>query len=425
MRVLWVSMNASLYDQALKRDNYGGGGWIFALQQNIMRYAPWIELGITFLYPKERDKVKLNGVIYYPLKEMTYCGFAKLLYYWKDYKNEDLNVYLPKLQKIVDDFKPDVVHVWGVENLLGCACLLKNVPVVAHLQGFLSLYRYTYYPYGMNNFTFKWKKFSIHEWTFNNGIIFGEHRMAKRAENEIQNLQSISNVMGRTEWDKDVALYNNPNVNYFHVDEMLRKEFYIAKKWNKKREDKFVVFSTISETLYKGVDLILKTAANMKEYGYFDFEWHVAGVFNSSEFTSFFEKHCHIKASDVNVKFLGSLCPDRLVYECQSADLYVHPSYIDNSPNSLCEAQLLGLPIIATNVGGINSLVKNRVTGILVPPNAPVNMAMAIKDCHDNETYWKNMAEKGMIIAEKRHNPQKIIKDLLGVYNTICNYDRK
>ena len=133
----------------------------------------------------------------------------------------------------------------------------------------------------------------------------------------------------------------------------------------------------------------------------------------------FFEEETGICANDVNVKLLGRQQPEQLVAGLLLSNLYVHPSYIDNSPNSLCEAQYLGVPIIATNGGGVSAILKDGITGRLVPANAPYDMAFAIKDCHDNEKTWAEMAEKGSEDAHQRHNPDSIIKDLLNVYRTI------
>ncbi|MBP3566544.1 MAG: glycosyltransferase [Paraprevotella sp.] len=420
MKVLWVAMNPSHFDQSVKRDKYGGGGWISSLQDLVGKYAPNIQLGITFLYPHNTKKREIDNVTYFPIKENKKKGFAKLLYYWHGFKKENQKQYLPHIQNIIQEFKPDVIHLWGVENVLGSVCLLKDVPVVAHLQGFLSLYIYTYYPYGMNKYSFKWSRFSLNEWIYKNGFIFNEKKMAKRAKVEIEYLKNVPNVIGRTHWDKNIATFNNPNVNYFHINETLRSDFYTAKKWNKPRNNKFIIFSTLSETLYKGFDLVLKTAAILKEYNSFDFEWHIAGVNNKSEYTKFFEKICNLKTSSINVHLLGPLQPEQIIKECLSADLYVHPSYIDNSPNSLCEAQILGVPIIATNVGGISSLIENNITGHLIPANAPIDLSISIKDCYGNEEKWKDMAHKGMLLAIERHNPKNIINDLLKVYSSIA-----
>ena len=47
--------------------------------------------------------------------------------------------------------------------------------------------------------------------------------------------------------------------------------------------------------------------------------------------------------------------------------LYVYPSLMDNSPNALCEAQLLGVPCIATYVGGIPKMEKDIEKVLQIP----------------------------------------------------------
>lgn len=108
----------------------------------------------------------------------------------------------------------------------------------------------------------------------------------------------------------------------------------------------------------------LKTAKLLKDHTDFDFEWLIAGPTGSF---SFFEKNERTPHDAVNIKFLGTLSAEDLAVQLAEADIYVHTAYIDNSPNSLCEAQIIGIPVITTYVGGIPSLVKNYETGILIP----------------------------------------------------------
>lgn len=66
---------------------------------------------------------------------------------------------------------------------------------------------------------------------------------------------------------------------------------------------------------------------------------------------------------------------DKLVELLLESDLYVHTAYIDNSPNAICEAQYLGMPIIATYVGGVPSLIEQGKDGVLIPANDPFMLA--------------------------------------------------
>lgn len=418
MRILWIAMNAALYDEK-KGDSYGGTGWIGALFNQIKGLKTNnIELGVAFIYSINIKEV-IDNTTFYGIKSLKPSGIKKWLYYLEGYNKITHLDYYNEISSVINDFKPDVIHLWGVENRLASVSHYKGIPIVAHLQGLLSLYVYVYYPYGTNAHTFRLDRFSKREWLYNNGVIFGEREMQVRAEIEKMHLNAVPAVMGRTEWDKMVARFNNPNVKYFHVDEALREPFYSAPSWKKRRDRKFIIFTTISETIYKGFDVVMKASAILKEYRYFDFIWYVAGINSDSEFVMWFEKVLGLKCKELNIHCLGRQSPDQLISGLLNSDMYVHPSYIDNSPNSLCEAQYLGVPCCSTNVGGVSSLLKDNITGRLVPSNAPFDMAMVIKDCYDNEEKWQSFARDGMNEARKRHNPDNILKQLLYAYNEL------
>ena len=100
--------------------------------------------------------------------------------------------------------------------------------------------------------------------------------------------------------------------------------------------------------------------------------------------------------------------------------MFVHTSYIDNSPNSVCEAQFLGIPIISTNVGGIRSLIKENESGILVPSNDPYYLASQIIKLFSDKTEAIRLGIKGRIVAKERHNPTVIINALISIYKILA-----
>ncbi len=62
----------------------------------------------------------------------------------------------------------------------------------------------------------------------------------------------------------------------------------------------------------------------------------------------------------------------------RAMDLFVLPSLGEGISNTILEAMSTGLPVIATRVGGNVELVKEGLTGILVPPGAPAALMAAI-----------------------------------------------
>lgn len=79
----------------------------------------------------------------------------------------------------------------------------------------------------------------------------------------------------------------------------------------------------------------------------------------------------HIKTlpKNLNFNFYGRVAPSEVSKIMENSDLLVVPSLTENSPNVIAEAQLLGLPVLASNVGGNPELVKHAVTGFLANPD--------------------------------------------------------
>lgn len=423
MRVFWLSMNPGFYGIKGGNDSYNGGGWIGSLLQ-IIENREDVEVGFAFLTPTPKSVKKQGRTTYYPIHAPALTGLRKLCNYYGGYKKNQSTVRLEEIQNVINDFCPDVIHLFGMENQMAEILGKTSVPVVAHLQGLLAPYDIAFWPSGFGKTDFLWP-LSINEWILRNGYIYAKNSIHVRAKHEQELFERLQYAMGRTAWDKQCTALMAPQARYYHVDEMLRPIFYEhTGKWEYKAQSQIKIISTVSNTIYKGLDTILKTAKLLKEYGSTPFEWRVAGINHNDSIVRFFERKLHVKSSDVNVTYIGVLSAEELCHEELGASIYVHPSYIDNSPNSLCEAQLLGVPCISTNVGGTSSLIEHEKSGILVPANAPFELAYYIKKTTTNDELSRNLSKGGVKTASSRHNKGKIIEELLECYHSVINLHR-
>jgi glycosyltransferase involved in cell wall biosynthesis len=234
-----------------------------------------------------------------------------------------------------------------------------------------------------------------------------------KAKREEKILRGCYYFMGRTEWDENLTKLYAPESKYFYCSEALRETFVNNDKiWHSHNRNQIILVSTISSPLYKGLDLILKTANLIKGHININFEWRIFGT-NEIQFQEWKSK---IKAIDVNVKLMGTFSAENLKAELLNADLFIHPSYIDNSPNSVCEAQIIGLPVISTNVGGISSLIEHKITGLLVPANDPYTTTAYIKLLIQNTKFATFLGTNAREVALIRHNAGKLMTDLLYIY---------
>lgn len=81
---------------------------------------------------------------------------------------------------------------------------------------------------------------------------------------------------------------------------------------------------------------------------------------------------------------------------------FVAPSRVEAQGVAMCEAMACGLPVIATNVGGIPEFVKNKVNGLLIPPENPRVLREAIKHLLSDEQLYTTLSEQGAKFVEKK-----------------------
>lgn len=421
MRILWLSVNNGLYENHKRPSKgYNGGGWISSLQKLLIANNENM-LALAFITHTPLEKEKQNGTIYYPIYDPPKNSFQKLREYYGGYKKVDNVNYLSSIKHIIQDFKPDLIHLFGMENPLSVILGNTEIPVVVHLQGLLSPYDNAFFPIGFNKSSFL-IPFSMNEWIFRNGYIYAKNSIHIRGCRELFLFKHLKFAMGRTEWDYQVSQLLAPQSVYFHVDEVLREPFYKnAGNWKLDKKEKFVIVSTLSNTVYKGLDVILKTAQLLKNKSNIQFKWQIIGIKPNDPIVRFFERKLHIMGGSVNVEYVGVLSADELCNKLLDSNVYVHPSYIDNSPNSLCEAQLLGMPVIGTFVGGVPSLIKNYENGLLVPANAPYELAYLLKRVYLEKDLLINLGKAAYNTASERHDKEKILLELMNVYRRIIN----
>ncbi len=415
MRVLWFTNTPSLYKN-LSQHHYYGGGWIESLERVISRSHD-IELGISFFHQTDEAKHKQDDATYYPIRRQRKGSAGRFLQNWTG-KITDKS-HINSFKSVINDFKPDIIQVFGTEGPFAAIQTMTNVPVVVHIQGLVNPYLNAYYPPGIDVLDIFLSRRFLLGHLLGNSDLFLRRRFRKMAKREIGYLRDAKYIIGRTQWDRSVTRLMAPSSLYFHGDEVLRPLFYDLQQWRKTNNEKLTIITTISSTPFKGIDMILKTAAILKTYTGLAFEWQVVGIDASNKMVQFFEDHTGIKAEHCHVKFVGVKPVADLAALLLQGDVFAHPSYIDNSPNSVCEAQMLGLPVIACNSGGIPSLIEDGVTGVLVPANAPFEMASGISKIFIDTVLAEKISRNGRETARARHAPDKIVSDILATYRAI------
>ena len=367
---------------------------------------------------KEIEKHLIEGVRYY-ICPIT-SGFVKRKIKWGgSFKTND-PLAIEGYMKVIDEFKPDVIHIFGTENDYGLITQHTKIPVVIDIQGFLDVWNRKYFS-GIPVYEFLSFK-SIYMFLKGGGEFNYYLFQKKMEERERIIFAHAPYFLGRTDFDRHVVKTIAPQAKYFQGEEMIRHEFF-HEQWNKKPGDTLIISSVIRPAPYKGTDMVFESAEMLDKLG-INFSWNIIGTSSNDEIIRLLEKK-YKRTFSKKVIFHGGLHAPQIMELLKNSDLYVHPSYIENSPNSVCEAMLLGMPAIVVSSGGCSSMLEHKQEGLLVNAGDPFDLTGTILDLKENPEFAVNLGFNARKRALKRHDPDQIVADLLKTYQIIIDESHK
>lgn len=417
MKVLWIS-NVMFPDACLRTKNQipTGGGWMSSCANAIIKQYDNIQLGVISFYNSNIFlQFEINRIQYFliPIKDD------------KIYDNKIESYY----KKIKTDFKPDIVHIHGTEYPHSLAyiraCGIQNT--VVSIQGLVNIYA-KYYLGGIQEKIIK-RYITFRDLVRKDSLINQQKEMQKRGEFEKELISKIKYIIGRTSWDYSCTWAINPSLNYFKCNETLRSIFY-QKKWSYDTCEPYRIFLSQSHYPIKGLHqmikalpIILKLYPNTKVYvaGY---NFLNKSIIRKNGFANYIESL--MKKNNVKDKFifLGNLKEEEMAEQYLKANVFICPSAIENSPNSVGEAQLIGTPTIASYVGGTMDMITDGVDGFLYRYEEISLLSMRVCEIFGNKDLALRLSNNSRDTAKKRHNPEINAIQLANIYKNIIDMEK-
>jgi len=350
-------------------------GWISGLADVVLenRLENKIELAVAFPAPEEMCSGE-NDVCMHTISVKN----SKLLCYGfrEDITRPDLyDAGLEeRMEKIVNAFQPDLVHCFGTEyphTLAMCRVFPRKDRLLLGIQGLCAVCANAYFASmpekAVNTVT-------LRDWLKKDSLREQQRKFVSRGVMETEAVKLAGNVAGRTEMDRFYTGKWNKNACYYTVNEILRPEFY-GQRWSRDDCEKHSIFLSQGDYPLKGLHYMLTALPAIRER-YPDVKVYVAGqdltrydTLKQKLKISGYGKYLRrlIKENDLKelVVFLGKLNSRQMRDQYLKCSLFVCPSSIENSPNSLGEAMLLGMPCVSADVGGIPSIFFSGKDGIL------------------------------------------------------------
>lgn len=417
MKILWyVNIVMPAAAHALGKGGVNVGGWLTGAMEALRDTG--IELSV----------LTVSGLVQ---KSMQFCidDVTYLLIPSKNFASE--------FEKIILQEDIDLVHIFGTEYEYNTKmihlCVDKKFPHVVSLQGIM--YQYAkYYDAGLPE---KFRKVNLlRKWMrklyYADSIALEKVRFDEQGVREIIALQQAQAVIGRTDWDKKSALAVNPELKYYHVNENLRDVFYEGEGWLLENCRRHTLFISQSAYPIKGFHMLLEAMPELIRR-YPDLQVVVGGqkpyTLNNALLDLgvdyFFEYQSYIKQLirkyDLRdrIHYTGSLNAEEMKKQFLMCNVFLSCSSIENSPNSVGEAMMLGVPVVASNVGGTETMLVDGEDGILYDFYDRQAMVDAISALFDQDDLAIKVSASARHHAFLTHDREKNTQDLLMVYRSI------
>lgn len=344
----------------------------------------------------------------------------------------------PTFAALLRQEHPDLVHIWGTEypavSALQAAAEALHLPVLLGIQGIMG----DCAAHLCDGVPERYLHSSVLQRLVDRvvpGALLDKSQanFDALAQNEAAVLRKARYLTGRTGFDRQFCQKMAPQARYFRCNETLRSPFYSGPLWQPHEFGQSPVL-LLSQGNYplKNLHTVLQALPRLRQ------RWpgltlHIAGwppldkgplLRPVIQWMFPYQHYCQTLAHRLRVEdclhYTGPLQADAMRQAFLDADLFVLPSFSENSPNSLGEAMLLGMPCLASRAGGIPDMLEDGKEGRIYGPagdaEALASAAIELLSAPDHGAAQGAAARRRALAT---HDPARNAADLLGIYTAI------
>lgn len=432
MRVLWLcNIMLPFIAKSLGQRIIVKEGWLSGLAGKLILNQNKNNITLAVCFPETNSfnmvksdtslfvKNKADGIDYYIFREDTVHP---------EIYDEGLE---ESLGAIIDDFNPDLIHIFGTEfpHTLACVRAFNNPGrTLIGIQGLCSAIADVYMADLPSSVQ---KKKTFRDIVKKDGLLEQQEKFKKRGEYEIEALSLAGHITGRTDFDREMTAKLAPHAMYHFMNETLRSEFY-TDAWDINKIERYSIFLSQGNYPIKGLHYVLDILPEIIEE-YENTLVYVAGDvitahdsikerIKLSGYGKYLLSRIKKNKLEEHVRFVGKLHSDRMCARFLKTHVFLCPSAIENSPNSVGEAMLLGVPVVAADVGGVHNLLTDKRDGFLYSKDKTAQLKDAILQIFENDKLAMYFSANSRAHALNTHNPDTNYNRLLEIYNEIYNF---
>lgn len=404
----------------LGRESSQKEGWLTGTMNRIQQEENSnITLGVCFPVASMQEEV--TGMI----DQIAYYGFYENINEPEKYE-EGLE---ERLSTIVERFQPDVIHMFGTEYAHGYAmvkAVKEKKKIAVSIQGLCAIYAEVYYA---NLPTKVQKRITFRDVVKKDTLIVQQRKFYKRGKREQEILREVTHVLGRTQADYEYSKGVNPASQYHNLCETVREEFY-KNTWKLEECERYTILVTQADYPLKGFHLLVEALVELKKE-FPHVQVHVTGncitnyrtlrdKIKIGAYGNYIRQLVASHQLESNITYEGMVDASRMCQLMKQSHVLVNCSSMENSPNSVGEAMLLGLPVVASRVGGVPSMIEDEVEGLLYEAYDTKKLADQIGRIFGNDELATSLSRSARERAHKTHDPENNYKTLVSIYEEIA-----
>ncbi|MBB0995304.1 glycosyltransferase family 4 protein [Dietzia sp. SLG510A3-3B2-2] len=334
------------------------------------------------------------------------------------------------MTEIIERVAPDLVHIHGTEyphaEAAAIASLSAGVPSVVSIQGLMGPYAEAFY-HGIPAVTRY--GFTVRDLVRRQNTRQHRTHFLRQGETEQRVIEQVSATIGRTLWDKSCIQAINPDIPYFHCDETLRPPFY-GPKWSLSGAKPHTIFLSQGAYPIKGAHVAIRALPLiLRQFPHAELvvaghdPTHSASKLPGLRRTSYgaYVNSLIRKLGLRNhVRFVGVLDQTQMLETFLRSHVYLSASSIENSPNSLAEAMMLGVPTVASYVGGVPSMTDESVTYFFAAGDHRM-LASSVCKVFSGAPDSTQREQRSRDRALATHDPQMNARRLSEIYSEVLN----
>lgn len=408
IRVLWMS-NRVLNE----KDSMGTGTWLGSLAWSLA----------------QSGDIELGNISYGNVSGLSKSDYGGISQYVVSLKINDLNsrglpspVIINDIIKAVEEFSPDLLHVWGTELFWGLLTARKilTIPTLLEIQGLKSAIAPVFD--GGLKFRDKIASIGIKEILNQTSIFQGKAKFESWSRFEKEIIAGHKYISTQSPWLEARISALNKTCKKFHNEFALQMPFYTASPWHNLENVK-VFCSTSYPSPFKGLHVAIRAVAILKEK-FPNIQLRIAGAhqkkgIRQDGFVAWLNREAKKLGVENNLYWLGPLTVDEIIHELQTCAATVLPTFVEGYCLALAEAMMVGAPTVVSFTGGTSYLAHDNETALFFPPGDEAMCAYQLERLLLDPQLRNRLSLQSRQKALERNDRDRIIDQQVNIYRQI------